>query len=165
MGSEMCIRDRHHKEHNCIVRGARRPCAHVIVAVDAFLWRCDASARHCVVRVDLRQRHEARRCHCGRVSLHLSPVEVEKWPISPAARTTMRLWARAFHGSCAALAKRRATPALLPPGWEAVIGIECHAQLSGATKLFSGTSLGTQLTRSDAAAGAAHAAQYARCAI
>lgn len=27
---------------------------------------------------------------------------------------------------------------LLPAGWEAVIGVECHAQLRTPTKLFSG---------------------------
>ncbi|WFD34888.1 hypothetical protein MCUN1_001732 [Malassezia cuniculi] len=31
--------------------------------------------------------------------------------------------------------------ALLPKGWEAVIGIECHAQLTAPTKLFSGESV------------------------
>lgn len=31
----------------------------------------------------------------------------------------------------------------LPEGWEAVIGVECHAQLKGPTKLFSATLLPT----------------------
>ena len=35
---------------------------------------------------------------------------------------------------------RQCRKALLPQGWEAVIGIECHAQLSVPQKLFSRTS-------------------------
>lgn len=37
-------------------------------------------------------------------------------------------------------AVRRKGHALLPEGWQVVIGIECHAQLKVPTKLFSRTS-------------------------
>lgn len=48
------------------------------------------------------------------------------------------MWAwrsvRALHTS---LRRAKGTKALLPTGWEAVVGIECHAQLLAPTKLFS----------------------------
>ena len=46
----------------------------------------------------------------------------------------LRLLARGLATSARAQKK-----ALLPAGWEAVIGIECHAQLTAPSKLFSAT--------------------------
>lgn len=54
------------------------------------------------------------------------------------------VYVRGFHTTARHLAKGKkskgadAKRQLLPPGWEAVIGIECHAQLKAPTKLFSG---------------------------
>ena len=47
----------------------------------------------------------------------------------------LRLLTRRFHATPRALKPK----ALLPRGWEAVIGIECHAQLTAPSKLFSRT--------------------------
>lgn len=55
-------------------------------------------------------------------------------------------------------AVRRKGHALLPEGWQVVIGIECHAQLKVPTKLFSRTLPGSP---SDGATVGADAAQHA----
>lgn len=87
----------------------------------------------------------------GVVAAASQPRHVHKCPIlaeRPFAGLLMWLrWRVARHGlhtSCRVLAKGKAkavvkAPALLPNDWEAVIGIECHAQLLASTKLFSGT--------------------------
>lgn len=127
------------------------PHAHIFVTQDEFAWHSRSRAYGGIVRIEAWEGRQLAGL-CVQHSRWLRGAKVlprAKWPISMERPFATLMWLRwgiarqALHTSSCVLAKGKTKPAvkapsLLPNDWEAVIGIECHAQLLASTKLFSG---------------------------